>query len=172
MQQTDAELVRGAIDGAPDACRLIVERHGAAVYNLAYRLLPQVGSAEDVAQESFRKAFGRFRSFASRRSLRAWRLRITHTTALEAPRTAPPARPRGAVGELEAALGRLRPAHRAALVLRYHEDLSDDDIAHVLGIRAATVPGFVRGARRELAGAFSSAVPPPEPRDPAIRRGR
>jgi RNA polymerase sigma-70 factor (sigma-E family) len=40
---------------------------------------------------------------------------------------------------LRSALARLGPKHRAVLVLRYLEDLPDDEIARILGCRPATV---------------------------------
>jgi RNA polymerase sigma factor (sigma-70 family) len=40
---------------------------------------------------------------------------------------------------LREALYRLAPKYRAVLVLRYLEDLSDDEIAEVLGCRPSTV---------------------------------
>ncbi|MGK2876909.1 MAG: RNA polymerase sigma factor, partial [Nocardioides sp.] len=47
------------------------------------------------------------------------------------------------------ALRELPPHHRAALVLRYYEDLSDDDIAAALECRPATVRNWVaRGLHR------------------------
>jgi RNA polymerase sigma-70 factor (sigma-E family) len=50
---------------------------------------------------------------------------------------------------LRSALGRLSPKHRAVLVLRYLEDLPDDEIAVLLGCRPATVRSLAaRGLER------------------------
>ncbi len=47
-------------------------------------------------------------------------------------------------------LGRLPARQRAALVLRYFEDLSDDQIAGILGCRATTVRIYVSRAMKTL----------------------
>lgn len=51
--------------------------------------------------------------------------------------------------ELHAAIADLRPRHREAIVLRYFLDLSDPEIAHLLGCRPSTVRSLVhRGLAR------------------------
>lgn len=58
------------------------------------------------------------------------------------------------VDELWDALGKLKPSHRAAVVLRYYQGLSDDAIAEALSCRPATVRTWIhRGLatlRREV----------------------
>jgi RNA polymerase sigma-70 factor (ECF subfamily) len=51
---------------------------------------------------------------------------------------------------LEAALSRLRPEFRAAVVLRYDEGLSFDEIGAVLTVPEATARSHVHRARKEL----------------------
>lgn len=51
---------------------------------------------------------------------------------------------------LRAALRRLAPKHRAVLVLRYLEDLSDEEIADVLGCRPSTVRSQITRALQRL----------------------
>jgi RNA polymerase sigma-70 factor (ECF subfamily) len=52
---------------------------------------------------------------------------------------------------LEAALTGLRPDQRAAIVLRYENGLSFDEIGTVLGVPEATARSHVHRARKELA---------------------
>lgn len=54
------------------------------------------------------------------------------------------------VAEVLAALDSLSPRRRAAVVLRFYEDLSDDEIANALGCRPATVRSLVHRALRQL----------------------
>lgn len=54
---------------------------------------------------------------------------------------------RGAMWQL---LGTLPRQQRAVLVLRYYEDLRDDEIAEVLGCRASTVRGYASRALASL----------------------
>jgi RNA polymerase sigma-70 factor (sigma-E family) len=52
--------------------------------------------------------------------------------------------------ELTDALRRLSPSRRAAVVLRYYEDLSEAEIAATLGVRPGTVKSMVHRALAEL----------------------
>lgn len=52
---------------------------------------------------------------------------------------------------VRAALARMRPEHREVLVLRYYADLSEADIAAVLGVAPGTVKSRAARALRELA---------------------
>lgn len=72
---SDDQLVLLSKDGKLDAFNSLVERYQGAVYNLCYRLLGDVGAAEDAAQEAFLsayKAIGRFEGG----NIRSWLLRI------------------------------------------------------------------------------------------------
>jgi RNA polymerase sigma factor (sigma-70 family) len=59
--------------------------------------------------------------------------------------------------EMWDALGRLAPRRRAAIVLRFYEDLPDHEIAEILGCRPATVRTVIHRAlidlRKELGNA-------------------
>lgn len=49
------------------------------------------------------------------------------------------------------AVGHLSPRRRAAVVLRFYEDLSDQEVADILDCRPATVRSLVHRALRQLA---------------------
>jgi RNA polymerase sigma factor (sigma-70 family) len=51
---------------------------------------------------------------------------------------------------LRAALGSLRPEQRAAIVLRYFEDLSEADTAQALGVAVGTVKSMVSRGMEKL----------------------
>ena len=57
----------------------------------------------------------------------------------------------GARQDLWKALGELPPRQRAALVLRYYEDLSEREIAEALGMAPGTVKSNAHAAQRRLA---------------------
>jgi RNA polymerase sigma-70 factor (ECF subfamily) len=57
VEVSDGELVRLARAGAPDAFRLLVERHQPMARARAVRLCPDPGDVDDVVQESFLQAF-------------------------------------------------------------------------------------------------------------------
>ena len=51
---------------------------------------------------------------------------------------------------VEAALGRIRHEYREAVVLRYREDLSIQEIADIMSLPAGTVKTYLYRARKEL----------------------
>jgi RNA polymerase sigma-70 factor, ECF subfamily len=63
---------------------------------------------------------------------------------------------------LDAAIDRLRPEYRSAIVLRHQEGLEYDEIAHVLDLPLGTVKTYLHRARRELARHLSAAGFGPE----------
>jgi RNA polymerase sigma-70 factor (ECF subfamily) len=65
---------------------------------------------------------------------------------------------RAALGQaLDVALDSLRPEFRAAIVLRYQEERSYEEIADVMGIPEGTAKTFVHRARKLLAHALAAA---------------
>lgn len=59
--------------------------------------------------------------------------------------------------EARRALARLKPVQRAVLVLRYHHDRPDAEIAELLGCRESTVRSHARRALAELRAAGGTA---------------
>lgn len=130
--------------------------------------------AEDLAQETFVKAFRNLAAFDTSRRFSSWLLRIAHNVAVDALRrqrlpTVPLAEDRPgpdapdpveqeALGRaLDTALARLRPEYRAAIALRYQEGLPFDEIAAIMGLPAATARTYVHRARRELSSLLTAS---------------
>lgn len=150
----------------------IVRRYQKPVIRLIARILGDPAQAEDLAQETFVKAFRNLAAFDPTRRLSSWLFRIAHNTAIDAVRRARPAAvpldaltPGGAPAAApeadpveQAALGKairhalagVRPDYRAAITLRYEEGLSFDEIGHVLQVPASTARSHVHRGRKEL----------------------
>jgi RNA polymerase sigma-70 factor (ECF subfamily) len=180
---TEARLVAQALAGAQSAFEQIVRRYQRPVINFVARVTGDRASAEDLAQETFIKAFRALPTFDTTRRFSSWLLRIAHNTAVDALRRAqgqpvamgalripdgelaePPApaapdpvEQRDLSRALDAALSRIRPEYRAAIVLRYHESLSYDEIGGVLQVPEATARTYVHRARKELAALLGAA---------------
>lgn len=131
--------------------------------------------AEDLAQETFVKAYLKLAAFDTSRRLSSWLFRIAHNTAIDALRrrsklvtvpaddaadaaesvaAAPLADPveTEALGRaLDVALMQLRPEYRVAVMLRYEEGLAFEDIGQVLSVPEATARSYVHRARKQLA---------------------
>ena len=184
MPTSDAELARRALAGSQAAYSELVERYASSAVNVAVRLVNDRALAEELAQEAFVRAFARLGTFDQERRFSSWFFQILHnvsvdylrrrrveTVSLDALLTAGHAGPaddsssspeseaeRTELAEaLTEALGRLRPDFREAVVLKYHQGLSVDEIAGILGVPEGTVKTYLHRARKELATILSAA---------------
>jgi RNA polymerase sigma-70 factor (sigma-E family) len=136
-------------------------RHVQAGMRLAYLLTGDHQQAEDLVQEAFVRCVGRFRylrvpdafdaslrrtivnlhtsGLRRRRLERRW-LAVEGRAAAERTASMPDV---GAREDLWRRLLALPPRQRAALVLRYYEDLSEHDTARTLGCSVAAVKSLV-----------------------------
>jgi RNA polymerase sigma-70 factor (ECF subfamily) len=80
----EQELVRRCKEGSEAAYAVLVRLHRPRLYTLAYRLLLDRESAEDVVQETFISAFRQMERFEPRPSLSAWLNTIVLRTASRA----------------------------------------------------------------------------------------
>ena len=167
----EARIVAQALAGSQSAFEQIVRRYQRPIISLISRMTGDRALAEDLAQETFVKAFRSLAAFDTTRRLSSWLFRIAHNTAIDAMRRSRPpqvpsrpylrrltrrtiARPveRQELGQaLEAALDALRPDQRAAIVFRYDNGLSFDEIGTILGVPEVTARSHVHRARKELA---------------------
>lgn len=173
--QDEAPLIRAAQGGDPRAFGEIMRRYQRAVYRIAYGYMRSPTDADDLAQETFVRAYKALDRFRVGEPLYPWLARIARNQALSLLRSrrrrpeaaleplveagrqwgvdADPAddverRERNA--RLEAAFAHLSPEHQEVMLLRVVEDLSYDEIAAALGIPAGTVMSRLSRARSEL----------------------
>ena len=153
---------------AVEAGRLadLYARHSPATGRLAYLLTGDAHLAEDLTQEAFVRAFGRFRDLRQPESFE-WYLRRTlvnltrshfrrqrterdHLARHPAAERTEPATDR--ISERDAmwrALQQLPSKQRTALVLRFYEDLTDVQIAAAMGCPVGTAKSLIhRGLER------------------------
>ena len=174
----EARIITQALAGSQSAFEQIVRRYQRPIISLIARMTGDWALAEDLAQETFVKAFRSLAAFDTTRRLSSWLFRIAHNTAIDAMRRS--RAPQGAIDSsctaaldavdelatlpapdpierrelghaLEAALAELRPDQRAAIVMRYESGLSFDEIGTVLGVPEVTARSHVHRARKELA---------------------
>ncbi len=159
MTETRIEADGPPGDGAAQPGRMAVlyERHSGAGLRLAYLLTGgDRPAAEDLLHEAFIRCVGRFRHLRVPDAFDAYLRRAIvnlHTSGLRHAELerAQAARERGAPARLSSmpdiagrhdlwrSLSVLPARQRAALVLRYYEDLSEAEIANVLGCSTGTV---------------------------------
>jgi RNA polymerase sigma-70 factor (ECF subfamily) len=169
-----------------------VARYQRPLISLIARMTGDRAQAEDLAQETFVRAFRNLAAFDTTRRLSSWLFRIAHNAAIDAMRRSGPAvesidaKPGGSAAAprepaappapdpverrelgraLEAAMAGLRPDQRAAIVLRYENGLSFAEIGVVLGVPEVTARSHVHRARKELARLLTASgwAPPSVP---------
>jgi RNA polymerase sigma-70 factor (ECF subfamily) len=77
----EPSLIRRAVQGDMKAWESLILAHQEAVFRLAYLILGDPDEAEDVAQETFIRAWKNLRGFDPSRPLPPWLLRITANLA-------------------------------------------------------------------------------------------
>ena len=179
MAATDAELVRGALDGSEAAFREIVQRYQRPVFGVIVRVVRDQGRAEELAQDTFVKAFRALHTYDPARKFAAWLLTIAHHVAIDevrkhtldtvslemlteegsrtfeipdvkAPTPAALAERGELAGALRTAISRLRPEYRELVSLRYEQELDYGDMAEITGLPMGTIKSYLHRARKEL----------------------
>ncbi|MGI8902270.1 MAG: RNA polymerase sigma factor [Solirubrobacteraceae bacterium] len=158
-------LVEAARVGDVDAFALLVRRHGASAYRVAFRMLGSDADAQDAVQDAFVAAWRSLGRFRGESSVSTWLYRIVTnrclnviaarrpTTAVDVELASPLRQPAELVESRErfaavvAEVSALPADQRAALVLRDFEGLSYEEIGQVLGVSVAAVKGRIHRAR-------------------------
>jgi RNA polymerase sigma-70 factor (ECF subfamily) len=160
-EPSDNELARAAGAGSKDAAEALVERHWRSAYRIAYAILGDAHSAEDVTQEAMLSLLASIDRFDPRRAFEPWLHRIVTNRALDWLRrrdrraeVSPALTP--SIGEpatdpaLSAALATLSPEHRAVVVLRHIGGYGTNEISRMLGLRRGTVGSRLRRGLDQL----------------------
>src|SRR4051794_15809258 len=151
---SDQDLVASCLAGRAGAFDVVVERHRRTVYQLCYRFVGNHEDASDLSQDVFLRAFRGLRNFKGQSSLGTWLYRIgvnvcLNRVSVKTPLNEPIDKhqhvdvhsesPTDRVlrGEramqVRAAITRLPPKQRAALILRMYHEMSHQEIADALG---------------------------------------
>ena len=170
MTVSDQAIVRRVLDGDPEAFGVLVERYHERCTRLATHILGSREDAEDAVQETFLRAYRSLASYEDRDRFGAWIVRILVNqcrTAMARRRRQMPvgdwdwaAAPDGVEEhpadraalreELERALAALEPEQREAVVLKFAEELTYDEIATATGASVSALKMRVQRACRRL----------------------
>ena len=147
----------------PEVLDDLLARYGRELQGVAYLILRDRAAAEDVVVDTLLTALERGDQLRDETSLRAWLLRIATNRALGVRRsgarvialTVVPDRAGRPTDEDErlatlAAVERLAPRMRAAVILRYYADMPVRDVAETLGTSENTVKTQLREALAQL----------------------
>jgi RNA polymerase sigma-70 factor (ECF subfamily) len=173
MRDEDAALVARLRAGEENAYREFVETYQDRIHTVTARVCGSVHEAEDLAQETFLKAFAAIGRFRGNSALFTWLYRIAVNTSrdyLAHRRRRPAVQLDDTIGEppspadrpdeaamreeerrrVRRALDELPEPFRTTLVLREMEGHAYDEIATILGVSIGTVESRIFRARCKL----------------------
>lgn len=185
--ETAAQLVQEARHGSADARDELVRRHYREIALLAAAMVNDPAEAEDLAQETFIRAFRNLDLLVDPNRFGAWLRRIVVGVSIDWLRSFRPALYHGwsdadevtipsrdpspldavlrseIVGRVRAALDALPPRYRVPLHLYHLDGLSHAKIAATLDVPVATVRSLVARARRKLIPLLAEYAPDAAP---------
>ena len=162
------------LEGNTNAFSHIVDRHKDRAFNLAFRICCNREEAEEIAQDSFLKAYRALGSFQRKSSFATWLYRIVYNTAISSVRLKKkevlsledfPADATDFIStgtseeEAEAeyrkslidfAFMKISEEERSLITLHYYEELSTDEIADITGISKSNVKVKLFRARQKM----------------------
>jgi RNA polymerase sigma-70 factor (ECF subfamily) len=175
----DSQLVERCLSGDEGAWEELVKTHTRRVYAICFRFVARENEAQDLTQDVFLRVFKTLGSFrAGEGSFAVWLTRLTRNLLIDhyrrtkldratdsiedqlpvlEERTAQHSRTDGLLASreasefLQAALQKLSPELREAVILRDLEELEYREIAKVLNVPEGTVKSRLNRGRAELA---------------------
>jgi RNA polymerase sigma-70 factor (ECF subfamily) len=171
LERSERELVAACQRGDRDAFRELFELHRDRVYSIALRFSGDSSAAMDIAQDTFLKLFSTIADFRGDAAFQTWIYRLVVNSCFDHARRSRRVLPladaviaklrapvdalaelmrRELSANLSSAVERLSPPMRMAVVLRYTEGLSYEEIALALGCTPGTVASRLNRAHKAL----------------------
>ena len=174
--EPEQSLIQRAQKGDPEAFATLVDEHQRYVYNLALRVVRDENEALDLTQETFVRAWTALPNFRGQSQFRTWLYRITTNLCYnrlpslrrslndlgddilpDVPESEDTAsNPLRAIEsneirtQLHQAIDRLDANYKILIVMRYHDELSYEEIASLLNLPLGTVKTGLFRAREKL----------------------
>jgi RNA polymerase sigma-70 factor (ECF subfamily) len=174
---TEPDLIARARAGDDRAWETLTRQNQEAVFRLAYLILGDPADADDVAQETFIRAYRALNRFDATRALRPWLFSIATNTARNRLRSvgrylsalnrflwADPAAPASGLEVNESAtlwqaVQRLNEMDQEIIYLRYFSALSESETAQALQVALGTVKSRTHRALERLRGVVEREFP-------------
>jgi RNA polymerase sigma-70 factor (ECF subfamily) len=170
MVATDDEQGRIALSqtGDHEAFESLIKDYQRMIHSLCYRMTGSLADAEDLAQETFLHAYQHLKTFRAQARFSSWLYRIAVNQCLNwqvssrrrqalhqnwaEQRAMPEEHDTSRTGQIQAALMKLNPKQRAAIILTIYEGLTHAEAAQALGCSETTVSWRLFRARARLKG--------------------
>jgi len=172
MALSDDELacIQKSLADDTEAFAAFVKQHQKMIHALAFRMTGSLHDAEDLAQETFIRAYRQLASFRGDSKFSTWLCQIAVNLSLNwrkrenrrgeihskwaenavAENSVPEEFPDALSRRIQAALDRLPPKQRAAIVLTVYENCSHAEVAKLMQCAEATISWRVFAARQKL----------------------
>ena len=170
----DILYIEQVLAGKINAFSYIIDRYKNKTYNLAFRICGNHEDAEEIAQDSFLKAYRSLKGFKMKSSFATWLYRIVYNTAISHVRIKKkgvlsledfPVDATDFIGsntsEEEAekeyrsslinfALQKINEEERGLISLYYYEEMSTDEISDLTGISKSNIKVKLFRARQKM----------------------
>lgn len=175
MQQMDDQYyISRVLSGETSAFSYLVERYQDMVYGLALKMLHNAEDAEELAQDSFVKAYRSLASYRQKSKFSTWLYRITYNGCISLMRKRKlevrsldeqnlsekdEIRLNEQLGEIDKAvlehllheaMGKLPEQEQVLIQLFYFEDQKVDDICQITGLSESNVKVKIHRARKKM----------------------
>jgi len=163
-KNAETELIEAAVAGDIDSFGELAKRHYASMVAIGYSVLADHQLAEDAAQEALARALANLRALKSTARFAPWLASICRNVATDMlaakarqadvqdlPQRSDCRDSDESIPAVRQAIERLPVSLREAVVLRYYDGLSYEEISSVLGISTASINGRLTRAKRKLA---------------------
>ena len=178
MDANEREVYRAAIHGDREAFEMIIRTHSRPLFAIAYGILQNREEAEDVVQDALVKAWKSRWRVRDPEKFPAWLCMIARHRARDVFRrrkTIPlseqiietvesePTDASGLDRQLHSALATLPELHRAAISLRYFEEMDYATIENRLGLTNGSLRGILGRALATMRKQLKPALAPEQP---------
>ncbi len=175
VEEDDRNLAERLKRREPAVMAQLYDSYGKLVFSLIYRIVRDVGVAEDLVQETFLRVWNRAQGFdAARGALGPWLLAVARNRAIDYIRSSGGKMARGSLDleyaeqpstfvnfesdlltrdremRVRKAVDRLNENQRHVIELAYFEGLSQSEMAERMGQPLGTVKTWVRSALKNL----------------------
>lgn len=162
-----------------EAFELLLARYQQKVFRLAYSILGDESSAEEIAQDIFLRIWKALPAYRGESSLSTWiyaiarnrcltrrkKIRAGRSASMEEPGVRAEAeaklaayQERANTPDVTALIAQLPVPYRQALILFYLEEKSYEEVSTMLGLPIGTVKTYLHRARKQMAQSLSKSL--------------